>query len=123
MTSTVALEEVFAALADARRRTIVEILGREGERTVTQLVDALDLPQPAVSKHLATLREAGIVDVQPRGRLRVYRLNARGLRVAHEWTGLFENHWKRHLGRVKQRAERLARAPQSHRTHNDKDTP
>ncbi len=103
--ATVTLD-VFAALAEPKRRTIVEILGRDGERTVTQLVDALDLPQPAVSKHLAVLREVGLVDVEPRGRLRVYRLHAEALRPVHAWVAEFEKFWSHKLDRIKQRAER-----------------
>jgi DNA-binding transcriptional ArsR family regulator len=99
-------QDVFAALAEPRRRTIVEILGRDGERTVTQLVDALDLPQPAVSKHLSVLRDAGLVGVEPRGRTRVYRLNAEAIRPLHAWAGTFEKFWTHRLDRVKRRAER-----------------
>jgi len=102
-------QDVFAALAEPRRRTIVEILGRDGERTVTQLVDALDLPQPAVSKHLAVLREVGLVDVEARGRMRVYRLNAEALRPVHAWAATFETLWSHKLGRIKRRAEQAAK--------------
>lgn len=100
--------DVFTALAEPRRRTIVEILGREGERTVTELVDALDLPQPAVSKHLAVLREVGLVDVEARGRMRVYRLNAEALQPVHAWVAEFEKFWAHKLDRIKRRAERDA---------------
>jgi DNA-binding transcriptional ArsR family regulator len=98
-------QDVFAALADVNRRTIVEILGRDGERTVTQLVDALDLPQPAVSKHLAVLREVGAVDVEARGRLRVYTLNAQAIKPVHDWASRFEKFWSHKLDRIKRRSE------------------
>lgn len=105
MPAAVAQPDVFAALAEPRRRAIVEILGRDGERTVTQLVDALGLPQPAVSKHLGALREAGLVDVEPRGRMRVYRLNADAIRPVHAWASMFEKFWSHKLDRIKRRSE------------------
>jgi len=100
------MQDVFAALAEPRRRTIVEILARDGERTVTQLVDVLDLPQPAVSKHLSVLRDAGLVDVEPRGRMRVYRLRPESIRAVHAWASTFEKFWSHHLDRIARRAER-----------------
>jgi DNA-binding transcriptional ArsR family regulator len=103
--------DVFTALAEPKRRMIVEILARDGEMTVTELVDALAIPQPAVSKHLSVLREVGLVDVEPRGRLRVYRVKAEALRPVHAWVSEFEKFWSHKLDRIKQRAERAKKQP------------
>ncbi|MBX3316377.1 MAG: helix-turn-helix transcriptional regulator [Phycisphaeraceae bacterium] len=101
--------DVFAAIAEPRRRSIIELLGREGEQPVGALVVALDLPQPVVSKHLAVLREVGIVAVTRRGRERVYRLSPRQLKAVHDWVSTFEKHWTHQLGRIKRRAESLGK--------------
>lgn len=102
--------DVFNAIAEARRRDIIDVLGREGEKPVGDLVLALGLPQPCVSKHLAVLREVGIVAVERRGRERVYRLNAGELRAVHDWVKSFERHWSQQLDRIKARAEAKAAA-------------
>lgn len=99
--------DAFAAIAEPKRRSIIELLSREGEKPVGALVVALDVPQPVVSKHLAVLREAGIVAVTRRGRERVYRLSPHQLKVVHDWVSTFERHWTRQLGRIKRRAESL----------------
>ncbi|MEX2219184.1 MAG: metalloregulator ArsR/SmtB family transcription factor [Phycisphaerales bacterium] len=103
-----AAPDVFAAIAEPRRRDLVAALAGAGPRPVNDLVAAVRLPQPAVSKHLAVLREAGIVSVQRRGRQRLYTLNAEGLRPIHAWVGRFERFWDRHLARIRARAERQA---------------
>ena len=76
------------------------------ERPVGDIVVALGLAQPSVSKHLAVLRDVGLVDVRRDGRQMFYRTNAEGLRPLHEWTGRFERYWRSQLARVKERAER-----------------
>ena len=71
--------DAFNAVAEPRRRDILDVLAG-GERPVNDLVTALGLAQPQVSKHLKVLREVGLVEVSERGRQRVYRLNAVPLR-------------------------------------------
>ena len=93
----------FNAIAEARRRDILVLL-RE-ERSVGELVDALELPQPSVSKHLKVLREVGLVDVRRSGKQVFYRTNAQAMRPLHAWTSTFERYWTRQLGRIKGRAE------------------
>lgn len=101
--------DVFVAIAEPRRREILDILARAGEQTVGALVDALRLPQPSVSKHLAVLREVGVVTVQKLGRSRVYRLNAAELRPVYAWAKEYERFWENQASRIKERAEREAR--------------
>ena len=84
--------DAFNAVAEPRRRQILDVLAR-GERSVNDLVAELDLPQPQVSKHLRVLREVGAVDVRGEGRRRLYRLNGAALRPIHDWVKDFERTW------------------------------
>ncbi len=94
----------FNAVAEPRRRQILTFLA-VGERQVGEIVAAIGLDQPSVSKHLGVLREVGLVHVRRNGRHRMYRTNAAAIRPLHEWTGTFERYWLHTLNRVKQRAE------------------
>jgi DNA-binding transcriptional ArsR family regulator len=94
----------FLAVAEPRRRAILEFLASE-ERPVHEVVEAVDLPQPSVSKHLRVLLDAGLVQVRRDGRRMLYRTNAGAMRPLHEWTGIFERHWRGQLRRIKERAE------------------
>jgi DNA-binding transcriptional ArsR family regulator len=84
--------DVFNAVAEPRRRAILEVLAR-GERPVNDLVGRLGLTQPQVSKHLRVLRAVGAVDVRDEGRQRLYRLNGVALKPIHDWVGAFEQTW------------------------------
>ena len=84
--------DTFNAVAEPRRREILEVLVG-GERPVNDLVHVLGLAQPQVSKHLRVLREVGAVDVREDGRQRLYRLNGDALRPMHEWLKQFEQSW------------------------------
>ena len=84
--------DAFNAIAEPRRRQILNVLAR-GERPVNDLVHELDLAQPQVSKHLRVLREVGAVEVRGDGRRRVYRLNGEALRPIHDWVKDFERTW------------------------------
>ncbi|MGQ0548546.1 MAG: ArsR/SmtB family transcription factor [Armatimonadota bacterium] len=101
--------DVFNAIAEPRRREIVEVLGRGRAHTVGQLVAALRVPQPAVSKHLGVLRKVGIVSASRHGRHRLYRLNAEELKPVHDWVKTYERFWTHQLARIRERAERKAR--------------
>jgi DNA-binding transcriptional ArsR family regulator len=101
--------DVFNAIAEPRRRQIVELLARRGALPVRTLVVALGLPQPAVSKHLGVLRKVGVVAVTKQGRERVYNLEAEKLKTVHDWAKAFEDLWGHQLGRIKRRAEQPPR--------------
>ncbi|HKR29647.1 MAG TPA: metalloregulator ArsR/SmtB family transcription factor [Terriglobales bacterium] len=94
----------FNAVAEPRRRQILEYLANE-EREVGQIVIALRLEQPSVSKHLKVLHKVGLVRVRRSGRHMLYKTNAQALRPLHEWTGFFEKLSTDQLGRIKDRAE------------------
>ena len=101
--------DVFNAIAEPRRRRVVELLARRGATGVGTLVVTLGLPQPTVSKHLGVLRKVGLVAVMRQGRERVYRLEAEKLKTVHDWVSAFEDLWGHQLDRIKERAERRAR--------------
>ena len=96
--------DVFNAVAEPRRRHILDYLARQ-ERSVTEIVDALEMQQPSVSKHLTILRQVCLVDVRREGRQMLYKVNAVAVRPLHEWTRTFERLWKHQLLRIKERAE------------------
>ena len=96
--------DVFNAIAEPRRRDILTLLALE-ERSVSDLVDALDCAQPSVSKHLRVLSDVGLVRARRDGKRVLYRTNADAIRPLHEWTGTFQQLWRHQLSRVKARAE------------------
>ena len=84
--------DAFNAVAEPRRRQILDLLA-DGERPVNDLVEALSLAQPQVSKHLRVLREVGVVAVREDGRQRLYRLNGSALKPIHDWVKNYERLW------------------------------
>lgn len=83
----------MAALADDTRMGIVEALAAR-DHTVNELVELFPISQPAVSRHLRVLREAGVVRSEAHGKLRIYRLNPAALRDVTEWTERCRNTWE-----------------------------
>ena len=96
--------DAFNAVAEPRRRDILVYLA-DRERHVNEIVSALEMEQPSVSKHLRVLREVGLVRMRREGRRKLYRTNAAAIRPLHEWAGEFERFWRHALSRVKERAE------------------
>jgi DNA-binding transcriptional ArsR family regulator len=99
--------DAFNAVAEPRRREILSYLATS-ERPVGDIVAALRLEQPSVSKHLRVLRNVGLVHMRCQGRQKLYRTNAEAIRPLHEWASTFERYWKLQLIRVKERAEAKA---------------
>jgi DNA-binding transcriptional ArsR family regulator len=83
---------VFEVLAEPNRRRILDLLG-PSERSVGELVDELELSQPAVSKHLRILREAGLVDFRVDAQRRLYSLRPEPLRYIDEWLAPYRQMW------------------------------
>ena len=94
----------FNAIAEPRRRHILEFLAGD-ERSVSDIVDALEMGQPSVSKHLQVLRDVGLVSLRRDGRRTMVRTNHETLRTIHDWVALFERHWRGQLRRIKAHAE------------------
>src|SRR5262245_40705097 len=114
--------DVFNAIAEPRRRQIIELLARRGSLAVGALVLTMGLPQPAISKHLGVLRKVGVVLVDKDGRQRLYRLDAQQLKSVYDWAKSFEQLCSHQLDRIKHRAEQMQR--DSHRKHrlNNRDS-
>ncbi|AWM38478.1 Transcriptional repressor SdpR [Gemmata obscuriglobus] len=98
--------DAFSAVGEPRRRDILDLLAR-GERSVTDVVQALKLTQPQASKHLGVLRKVGLVRVRGAGQQRLYSLNADGLRPIHDWVKTFERLWGERLDRLDQYLQQL----------------
>jgi len=96
--------DAFNAVAEPRRRQILGYLAGH-EREVGEIVLAIGLDQPSVSKHLGVLRRVNLVHVRRNGRHRLYQTNATAIQPLHEWTETFERYWQHQLHRVKERAE------------------
>jgi DNA-binding transcriptional ArsR family regulator len=101
--------DVFNAIAEPRRRQIIDLLARRGALAVGAMVAALGLPQPTISKHLGVLRQVGVASVTRQGKQRLYHLEARKLKPVHDWVKSFEQLWSHQLDRIKERAEQRAR--------------
>jgi DNA-binding transcriptional ArsR family regulator len=86
----------FEVLAEESRRHILDLLV-EDERSVGELVESLSMSQPAVSKHLKVLRDAGLVDSRTDAQRRIYRVRTEPLRDVDEWLEPYRRAWSRHL--------------------------
>jgi DNA-binding transcriptional ArsR family regulator len=86
----------FDVLAEPNRRKLLALL-RDAERPVGQLVDGVGLSQPAVSKHLRVLRDAGLVTVRTDGQRRLYKIRLEPLRDMDAWLAPYRAKWERHL--------------------------
>lgn len=89
----------FEALAEPNRRRILDVL-RDGERPAGDLVAALAMSQPGVSKHLKLLREAGLVSMRADGQRRLYRLEPSGLADLDAWLTPYRRFWSDRLARL-----------------------
>ena len=91
-------ETLFQTLADPTRLRIVEALAG-GERTVGDLVRAVDIDQSGVSRHLRILGEAGFVAVRPEGTRRLYSLRPEPFKAMDDWIGTYRKLWEGRLDR------------------------
>ncbi|NJL31236.1 MAG: winged helix-turn-helix transcriptional regulator [Phycisphaerales bacterium] len=109
--------DVFNAIAESVRRDILHLLAR-GERAVNDIVQALGLTQPQVSKHLRVLRKVGLVAVRGDGRQRYYRLNPTPLRDVAEWVENYRQFWEQSFDRLDEYLHELQR-----KEHHGPDNP
>jgi DNA-binding transcriptional ArsR family regulator len=99
----------FDVLAEPNRRRILDLL-RAAERPVGELVDALGVSQPAVSKHLRVLREAGLVAVRADAQRRLYRVRPDPLRAVDEWLEPYRLLWKSRLDDLERHLDAMPEA-------------
>jgi DNA-binding transcriptional ArsR family regulator len=98
----------FEVLAEPNRRRILDLL-RFSERPVGDLVDALDVSQPAVSKHLRVLREAGFVEVRVDAQRRLYRLRPEPLQLIDQWLAPYRELWSSRLDLLERHLDEMAK--------------
>ena len=96
----------FEVLAEESRRRILDLLVEE-ERPVGDLVGALSLSQPAVSKHLKVLRDAGLVESRIDAQRRVYRVRPEPLRDVDEWLAPYRRRWASHLSALERHLDTM----------------
>lgn len=99
------MSELFAVIADDTRRQILDLLV-EHDRSVNELVDVFDVSQPAISRHLRVLREAGLVRVDRVGQRRIYQLDGRRLAELDEWLAPYRRFWAERLDALEEQLDR-----------------
>ena len=104
--AAVVKDRVFQALADPSRRAIFESLMR-GEAAVKHLTARFDVSQPAVSQHLATLKDAGLVNGRREGRCVYYRVQPRGIKPLIDWIAHYRAFWTERVDRLEKLLEKM----------------
>ena len=97
--------EGWSALADATRRELLVVLARSSPRTATQLVADFTITRQGILKHLDVLAQAGLVEVQPKGREKRYSLSPRPLDDVNDWITAINARWQERLTRLKDLVE------------------
>src|SRR5512134_598118 len=106
MSAAVAEDRIFQALADPSRRAILQTLTR-GEATVKDLTARFEISQPAVSQHLATLKDAGLVNGRRDGRCVYYRVEPRGMKPLLDWISHYRAFWTERVDRLERLLEEM----------------
>jgi DNA-binding transcriptional ArsR family regulator len=106
MQSAAAQDRIFQALADPSRRAIFESLTR-GEAAVKELTARFDISQPAVSQHLATLKDARLVKARREGRNVYYQVEPRGMKPLLDWIAHYRAFWMEHVDRLQHLLEKM----------------
>jgi DNA-binding transcriptional ArsR family regulator len=101
-------DKIFQALADPSRRAIFESLTR-GEVAVKELTARFDISQPAVSQHLANLKDAGLVNCRRDGRCVYYQVAPRGMKPLIDWIAHYRAFWTDHVDRLEALLEKMDR--------------
>ncbi len=91
--------DVYHAIADPRRRGILELLS-EAERPVREIVGRFDVSFAAISQHLKVLHAAGLVSRRAAGRARLYRLTPAALEEVYDWTARYRAFWTRRIKKL-----------------------
>jgi DNA-binding transcriptional ArsR family regulator len=102
-----AQDVLFKTLADPTRRALFERLCREGEQTVGALTAGAGVSQPAVSKHLGVLKQAGLVRDRPDGRQTHYRAQLEALAPLTDWTGRMARFWETRIDHLEDLLKRM----------------
>jgi DNA-binding transcriptional ArsR family regulator len=103
------MQSVFEIIAEPNRRAILTFIGPT-QRSVGEIEQRLRMSQPAVSKHLRVLREAGLVDATVDAQRRLYRLKPERLQEVDDWLTQFRRLWSTHLDKLEQHLDRVHKA-------------
>ena len=106
MARTPTTHDPFNAVAEPKRRKVLEALGMR-ELSVNDLVELLGWNQPSVSKHLGVLKQVGLVSERRVGRQRLYRVNGERLKPIYDWVAPFEKYWSESFERLDKVLEQL----------------
>lgn len=106
MARTPTTYDPFNAVAEPKRRQVLEALGQQ-ELSVNDLVKKLGWNQPMVSKHLGVLKQVGLVSERRLGRQRLYRVNAERLKPIYEWVAPFQRYWSERFERLDEILEEM----------------
>jgi DNA-binding transcriptional ArsR family regulator len=104
MFSVVSTAETIEVIAEASRRQILDQL-LQGEKPVNALVERLSMSQPAISKQLRVLRDAGLVTVRPDGQRRLYRIRAEPFIELDDWLEPYRQLWRKSLDKLEAHLE------------------
>ncbi len=113
MARTPTTYDPFNAVAEPKRRQILEALGTE-EHSVNDIVEMLGWPQPMVSKHLGVLKQVGLVSERRVGRQRLYRVNAEQLKPIFDWVTPFERLWSERFDRLDKVLQEIQKKEEKH---------
>jgi DNA-binding transcriptional ArsR family regulator len=114
LTEYKAVESVFGIVAEPSRRAILSLLV-SSEQSVGDIERKLRMPQPAVSKHLRVLREAGFVESTVDAQRRLYRLKPEPLREIDAWLAPFRRFWCAHIDALERHLDRMDDPPPTKR--------
>ncbi len=92
--------DMFSALADPTRRSIVELLAASGQLSATDISDKFEMSAPAISQHLKVLREAKLVDMEKHAQQRIYQINPDTLDELDEWVTKLSKQWDARFDRL-----------------------
>jgi DNA-binding transcriptional ArsR family regulator len=104
------MESAFATIAEPNRRAILSLLAGS-ERSVGEIEEQLQLPQPSVSKHLRVLREAGFVESRVDAQRRLYRIRPEPLMEVDAWLAPFRRFWSVHVDALERHLDRMNQVP------------
>ncbi|HZY47404.1 MAG TPA: metalloregulator ArsR/SmtB family transcription factor [Candidatus Bathyarchaeia archaeon] len=105
-------QQMFNALADPTRRTIIELLAAKGEMPASKIYENFDMTNPAVSQHLKILRDAELVQIEKRAQKHIYSLNTEKIRDLEDWIKETTELWSQRFDRLDNVLE-----AEKHRTH------
>ena len=108
------MEPAFAIIAEPSRRAILSLLA-SSERSVGDIEEQLNLPQPSVSKHLRVLREAGFVTSRVDAQRRLYRIKPEPLQEIDAWLAPFRRFWSAHVDALERHLDRMAQSKPTRR--------